>query len=127
MAPGSLHTHADFLELFALRRCEDFLNFAIGGVELAPHLGLNAGDHRIDARMVSIDDPLHFALLLGREMELIVEALDDSAGRELGRPLRWKETTPMEEIKAIAGDAGQQPADEHRHHHQGGSGAGFTR
>jgi hypothetical protein len=77
--------------------------------------------------MMLIDDALDVALLLGSEMQLPVEMIHDPPGREFRHAPPGKKPAVMKKIKAIAGDAGEQPANERHHDHHCGGRARATR
>jgi len=64
VTPRAPHAHSHLAELFALLRREDFVDFGIGGIELATNLRLNAVHDRVDPRVMLVDDALHAGLLL---------------------------------------------------------------
>jgi hypothetical protein len=108
VAPRTRNAHAHFLELLLLLGRQELLDFGIGSIELSSDLRLNAGHDRIDADVMLIDDALHIGFLLWCEIELAVEMLDDS----LCQGLRRRRAPAMENVKAIAGNADEQSADE---------------
>ena len=74
-----------------------------------------------------IDDPLNVDFLLRRQVKIAIEMLDDPARCKARRSIGGKETMVMEKVKAIAGDADEQSADEDGDHRKGGSRARPTR
>jgi hypothetical protein len=116
VAPRTRNAHAHFLELLLLLGRQELLDFGIGSIELSSDLRLNAGHDRIDADVMLIDDALHIGFLLRCEIELAVEMLDDS----LSQGLRRRRAPAMENVKAIAGNADEQSADENGDQRKGG-------
>jgi hypothetical protein len=127
VAPAALKAHANLLELFALRWREDLFDLGIGSFDLTPNLRLNAAHHRVDVSVMLIDDPLHFGFLLRRQMKIAIEMLDDPVCCKSPRSVGRKETMVMQKVKAVAGDAGQQPADEDGDYRKSRGGARLTR
>ena len=127
MAPGARDAHANLLELFALLWREDLFDIGIGSIELAPNLRLNGAHHPVDACVMLIDDPLNLGLLLRRQMKISIEMLDDPARCKACPSIAGKEAMMMEKVKAVAGDADEQPADEDGDQGEGGGGPRPTR
>ena len=120
MPPAARPGHADahFLELLALLRRQNLVDLPVRGVEFEANLRADGVHRRVDSSMVRVDDLLHLNFLLRREVQLAIEMFDNPACGELRRARRWPQPMAMEKVKAIAGDADEKPADEHRGHHQ---------
>ena len=126
MTPGA-RAHSNLLELLALLRREDLFDLGVCSIELVPNLRLNAGHDGVDAYVVLIDDPLNLGFLLRRQMKIAIQMFDDPARCKARRSIGGKETMVMEKVKAIAGDADEQSADEDGDYRKGRSRARPTR
>jgi len=119
--PARRQVHLNLLELLPLLRRENFLDLGVRGVQLGADLRPDAGHDRVDPHMMLVDDALDIALLLRGEVQLAIEMIDDPARREFRHPPPGEEPAVMKKVKAIAGDAGEQPANERDDdHHCGG-------
>jgi hypothetical protein len=80
---------------------------------------LNAAHHAVDAHVMLIDDALNVDFLLGRQTQIAIEMLDDTARRKARASIGRKQTTGVKKVKAIAGDADEHSADEDGDHRKG--------
>ena len=111
-------SHLQMLELLALLRSQELLDLGVARVDLLPHLRTHRAHEGVDASSVTIEDGLDLRLLLGCQMKLAIETIDDLLRAEPPAT----SLVPVKEKEMIPGHSHEEAGDEcHDDEHRRGS------